>query len=235
MHNNKTFVCVIPARGGSKGVHRKNIRLLAGKPLVAYSIERSLQSKLVDRTIVSTEDEEIAEVCKSCGAEVVKRPIELAGDHIDNEPVMLHVLKCLRERENFVPDYVVLLEPTGIFRRKSDIDNAIGKITDENGDSLLSVYECDVFFWSRDAKALNYDYKHRPRRQDKLWEFVENGAITITRTEILTKEKCRLGGKIILYEMPKEISCEIDTIHDFETAECMLKQKEIMKTLNREK
>jgi CMP-N,N'-diacetyllegionaminic acid synthase len=227
VYKDKTVVSIIPCRGQSKGIARKNIQLIAGKPLVAYSIQDSLASKHMDRTIASTEDDEIASVCIRYGAEVAVRPLNLAGDLVDNEPVMFHVLDILWSRERFAPDYVVLLEPTGLFRRKGDIDKAIEKIVDESGDSLLSVYENDVFFWSRDAKSLNYDFKHRPRRQDKQWELVENSNIYITKTELLLKEKCRLGGKILLYEMPKEICCEIDTPFDLELANWMVKSGKV--------
>lgn len=225
-----SIISMIPARGLSKGISRKNIKLLADKPLIVYSIEDSLESKYVDRTIVFTEDDEIAKVSLSFGAEFYPEPYELAQDNILTELPMLDVLKQL-EAEGYVPDYVVLLEPTGIFRRRFDVDKAIEKIIVENGDSLLSVYESNVFFWSRQGEPLNYDYRKRPQRQHKKWEFVENGSIFITRTNLLLREKCRLGGKILFYEMPQAISCEIDTPFDLLMAECKLRQKEIREIL----
>jgi len=279
---------------------------------VAWSILDSLYSKYVDRTIVSTEDGEIARISKDYGATVIPRPQELAEDNTQTEPVMLQVLETIKtaefDRKDGLqePDYVILLEPTGIFRRKTDIDNAIKKIVDEGADSLLSVYENDVFYWKNlaesvarvvkasescdavdvvklelptesdeqdrrlkdvyicmkcrresehfrkcpvcgstmvrqtrvekevlTASALNYDFRNRPRRQEKEWEWVENDAVFITKTELLRKEKCRLGGHIILYEMPKFISCEIDTLWDLRVANWLIMQKEVLEELQK--
>jgi N-acylneuraminate cytidylyltransferase len=161
---------------------------------------------------------------------------------------MLQVLDTIKmaeyDREDGLqrPDYVVLLEPTGIFRRKTDIDNAIKKIVDEGADSLVSVYENDVFYWEDDVdpingrhivKALNYDFTNRPRRQEKDWEWIENDALFITKTELLQREKCRLGDSIVLYEMPKFISCEIDTVWDLKIANWLIQQKEVLGELQK--
>lgn len=217
-----SIISVIPCRGGSKGILRKNIKSLGGKPLVAYSIKASLESKAIDRTIVSTEDAEIKQVCLKLGAEVIDRPIELALDTSQNEEVMLHVLQVLRRREDYLPSYMVLLEPTCPFKTSKDIDLAVQRIVDSNADSLLSVYKSELFFWSANGKPLNYDPKRRPRRQDRKDEFIENGTIFITKAQTFLKEKCRLTGKIVLFEMPREISWEMDSPFDWEIAECII-------------
>jgi N-acylneuraminate cytidylyltransferase len=117
------------------------------------------------------------------------------------------------------------LQPTSPIRREYDIDRAIEKLIDGNGDSLLSVYENSSFLWSKEGKPLNYDHKARPRRQDKEWELVENGSIYITKRNILLKENNRLGGKIMTYVMPEWASFEIDTQFDFELVEYIARNK----------
>lgn len=213
-------VSIIPARGGSKGIPRKNIKLLAGKPLIAYTIEQSVNSKLVSRTIVSTDDDEIAAVSKKYGAEVIKRPAELATDKAASEPTILHVLDTLKEKEGYVPDLVVFLQCTSPLRKKDDIDKAIKKLADEKADSLLSVCQSHAFLWKFDNKkgtavSVNYDYKNRPRRQDREPEYKENGSIYVTKTELWRKNKNRLGGKIALHVMDVDDSWEIDDAFDF--------------------
>jgi len=224
MYNGSSIISIIPARGGSKGVPRKNIKKLRGKPLIAYSIEQSISSSYIDQTIVSTEDEEIAKISQKYGARVIVRPKELAEDTTPTDPVLIHVIKEL-DKESIKPDYLVLLQPTSPIRRKYDIDRAIEKLIDGDGDSLLSVRENSSFLWSNEGKPLNYDYKARPRRQDKEWELIENGSIYITKRNILLKENNRLGGKIMTYVMPEWASFEIDTQFDFELVEYIAQNK----------
>ena len=214
-------ISIIPARGGSKGIHKKNLRLLSNRPLVVYSIEQSLQAKLIDETYVSTEDNEIRKVSIEYGAKVIDRPPELATDKASTESVLLHTKEYL---ENDF-DYMVLLQPTSPLRFSNQIDEAIHLIIKEDGDSLLSVYKNNSFLWNNDGTSINYDYKHRPRRQDKEWELIENGSIYITKRETLLEEKNRLGGKIIMYPMPKWMSFEIDNPFDFKLIEYLMKSK----------
>ncbi len=215
------IISIIPARGGSKGIHKKNLQLLNNKPLVVYSIEQSLQAKLIDETYVSTEDNEIRKVSSENGAKVIDRPPELANDTTSTESVLLHAAEYLKNQF----DYIVLLQPTSPMRFPKQIDEAIKLILKENGGSLLSVYKNDSFLWNSDGTSINYNYKHRPRRQDKEWGLVENGSIYITKREILLEEKNRLGGKIILYPMPKWMSFEIDNPFDFKLIEYLMKSK----------
>ncbi|MFX1534859.1 MAG: HAD-IIIA family hydrolase [Promethearchaeota archaeon] len=224
MYKGNNIVSIIPARGGSKSIPRKNLKKLMGKPLIAWSIEQSLSSHYVNQTIVSTEDSEIAQVSAKYGAKVIIRPRELSRDTTPTELVLVDVLDRL-SKEGVKPHYIVLLQPTSPIRRPGDIDQAIKMLIDESGDSLLSVCENRSFFWSRENKPLNYDYRTRPRRQDKQWEFVENGSIYVTKREILLKEKIRLGGNILTYVMPNWASVEIDTPFDFEIAKFIARQK----------
>lgn len=224
------IISIIPARGGSKGVPRKNIKLLAGKPLIAHSIELSLGSKSVNRTIVSTDDQEIAEIAKKYGAEVITRPKELATDTAATEPVLQHVVKCLEEKEKYKPDLIILLQPTSPLRKKDDIENALKQMAAAKADSLLSARKFHGFLWKKTDndkklfKAVNYDFKNRPRRQD-MEQYMENGSIYITKRDILMNDNCRLGGKITCYVMDEWYSADIDTESDFLLVEQMLSRR----------
>ena len=218
MFGKPNILAIIPARGGSKGIPRKNIRPLCGKPLIAYTIEAALDSKYIDRVVVSTEDEEIAGVAREYGAEVIERPPELADDFAPTEPSLEHVARYMEEIEGYRTDVMVLLQPTSPLRNSQHIDEALKTFFTSKYDSLLSVCLSHIFLWKLDngePLPLNYDFQNRPRRQDKQPEYRENGAIYITKCDILMSEHNRLGGKIGLCIMPAEDSWEIDTEFDF--------------------
>lgn len=224
------ILAIIPARGGSKGIPRKNVRLLAGKPLISYTIEASLRSRYINRTIVSTEDNEIASISKELGTEIIHRPEILASDTASTESVIEHVLEYLHEKENYYPDILVLLQPTSPLRNTRHIDEALDVIIHGKYDSLLSVCLSYTFIWKKKrdcAFPINYDFKHRPRRQDKENEYKENGAIYITTFDSFMNHKNRLWGKIGLYVMPEEYSIEIDTDLDFWLCEQIINNLEV--------
>jgi N-acylneuraminate cytidylyltransferase len=145
MVNNLSVLALIPARGGSKRVPRKNIKELAGKPLLFYTIEQAKKSKYIDRLIVSTDDKDVAQVARECGAEVpFMRPDELAGDEVTDFPVFLHSLEWLRDHERYQPDIVVQLRPTHPLRKAEDVDKAIEiLIAHPEEDSVRTVKEPD--------------------------------------------------------------------------------------------
>lgn len=227
MYQNNKILAIIPARGGSKGVSRKNILLLNGKPLIVYTIEHALNSRLIDRIIVSTEDKEIARISNESGAEVIIRPKELAGDDTTTDDVLTHVVKYLEENEKYIPDIIVLLQCTSPLREREDIDNAIKRMIDIGADSLLSVCRNNSFLWEEKNNlfiSINYDYKKRPRRQE-MQQFRENGSIYVFGRKILMDHGNRLGGKIQIYVMKEENSFEIDTEFDFWLVEQIMKRK----------
>jgi CMP-N,N'-diacetyllegionaminic acid synthase len=221
------YLAVIPARGGSKGLPGKNVRLLAGKPLIAWSIEQALESGCIDCVHVSTDDPEIAEVARAYGADVpYMRPVELAQDSTPTEPVMTHALDWY-ERVGRAFDAVVLLQPTSPLRLPGTLGAALQAFEARGAESLLGVCENHHFFWrnSEDAVAL-YDYRNRPRRQDIRPEdrlYRENGSIYVTRTAAFRRHSNRLCEPIHMHVMREEEGWEIDSLADFVVVETLLK------------
>jgi len=218
------ILAIIPARGGSKGIPGKNIKSFSGHPLITWTISASLASAKISRTIVSTDNKDIKDIALQYGAEVpFLRPPELATDEAQTEPVLLHVLQKLQESENYIPDAVVLLQPTSPIRFIGSIDSLIETFEKGEYDAVLSVYEGHHFKWKtgETVQAL-YDYKNRPLRQEIGKEnriYSETGSMYITRTEILQNTQNRLGGKIGLYEISALENIDIDTLDDFTLTE----------------
>jgi N-acylneuraminate cytidylyltransferase len=218
------IITIIPARGGSKGVPGKNIKLLNGKPLISYSIESSIECKLIDDTYVTTDCNHIKQISEDYGARVIIRPPEISGDTASSESALIHALDYIDDKKNI--DLIVFLQCTSPFREIKELENAIKIILKENSDSLFSGFVSHKFFWRKvnnKLESINYDYKNRPRRQDRGVEFIENGSIYIFKPNILLDFKNRLGGKISVYEMSESNSLEIDSHDDFILAEKLMK------------
>lgn len=220
-------IAIIPARGGSKGIPRKNLALVGGAPLVVHSIRAGLGCPAVDAVIVSTDDEEIANVAVKAGAEVVWRPDELARDDSPTEPCILHVMDDWQSRQGKDPDWVVLLQPTSPLRDSNDIEHALKILHESKADAVLSVFERREFRWK--AQGIfgipGWDIQNRPRRQELDPDYVENGALYVTRSEIYRIHCNRLGGKIALSVMPPERSIDVDEPFDLWLVERMFEQE----------
>lgn len=224
-----SILAIIPARAGSKGIPGKNIKLLAGKPLIAHSIEQACNSELVTRIVVSTDGDQIAQTARDFGAEVVMRPADISGDTATSESALIHVIDTLRDTEGYDPDLLVFLQCTAPIRQPNDIDRAIQTLRDQQADSLLSVVPSHRFLWGireGTVKSLNYDFRSRPRRQDRESEYAENGSIYVLKPSILRQHQNRLGGKIALYEMNAWSAVDIDDPEDFDLCEWILNNAE---------
>lgn len=222
-------LCVIPARGGSKGVPRKNIKDLAGKPLIAYSIEQALQSRYIDRVIISTEDREIADISKSYGAEVpFMRPVELAGDDIPTVDVLLHAIHWMEEEEKYDFDILVLLHVTTPLRNSNDVDSCIELMKETGADNVFSVTEAhrnpyfNMVEMSEDGKIKLSKEGSFTSRQSAPKVYDMNSSIYVWWKNILKSEKKIFLNNSRIYIMPKERSIDIDEPIDFKIAELLV-------------
>lgn len=225
------IVTIIPARGGSKGIPRKNVKELDGKPLIAHVIETALKVRELDRVIVSTEDKEIAEIAKKYGAEVpFIRPEELARDETPTLPVLQHAVKYLEDKENYKPDMVVLLYATSPLLKAERVSEAIEMLKKGGFDSVLSVEEDKGHYWIKKDGEYERLYPKDPKnRQFEKPLLKENGAIYVYRRDILMKEGKINSGKRGLLIMQKEESIDIDEPIDFEIAEFFMRRGEYEK------
>lgn len=221
-----TILCVIPVRGGSKGVPGKNARLVAGKPLVAWSIEQALAAGL--DVLVSTDDEALAEIARGAGADVpFRRPAKLAQDTTPTEPVIEHAI-AHRVAAGRRPDAVMLLQATSPVRLPGTIARAVQQFAETGVDSLVGVVAQTPFFWhpvADGSATAEYDPGARPRRQDLRpddYFYKETGSLYLTRTEIYEREHNRIGGRVGLFVMDEAEGVDIDTLVDLRIAEQVL-------------
>tara|TARA_Y100000996_G_C22534311_1_gene647744 strand:- start:539 stop:1231 length:693 start_codon:yes stop_codon:yes gene_type:complete len=221
MYKNKTFLAVIPARGGSKRLRRKNLLDLHGKPLIAWTIEAGLQSKYLDKVVVSSEDKDILDIAREFKTDIIKRPNRLASDTATSFDVLKHAIDNL---ESY--DYVVLLQPTSPLRNAMHIDEAIEYLEKKSAHSIISVCEMDHSpLWSNTLKsdqAMNKFLKKdifKKRSQDLEKYYRLNGAIYICKVNKFSKEReFFLKENVYAYIMDKESSIDIDEDIDLKIA-----------------
>ena len=216
-------LALIPLRGGSKSIPQKNIKILAGKPLCAWVLEAASAAARIDAVYVSTDCPEIAAVVRALGlgVQLIDRPTILASDQASTEGLMLHFIE-------YVPcERLVTIQATSPQLSSADLDAALVRFERDRLDSLLSAVRTKRFFWHDNGTPINYDPLHRPRRQDFGGTLMENGAFYITRSAILEKYQCRLGGRIGIHEMPEHSAMEIDEPEDWARVEALLLQKEL--------
>ncbi len=222
---------LIPARGGSKGVPRKNLKLLRGKPLLQYTAEAALAAGQLSRVVLSTEDEEIAELGRRCGLEVpFIRPSELGRDETPMLPVAQHAMRMLEEAGGRF-DALCLLQPTNPLRRAEDIDACIELLAESSADAVVTVLPVPIEYNPHWVYFKNLDGFLRlsagesapiPRRQELPSAFHREGSVYVTRRDVLMDGDSFYGSRLIGYPMDAERSINIDTMEDWERAEKML-------------
>ncbi|MEM6531793.1 MAG: acylneuraminate cytidylyltransferase [Myxococcota bacterium] len=209
-----SVIAIIPARGGSKGIPRKNVLPFLNKPLISHSIAHALSTPSIDATYVSTDDDEIASISERAGARVVRRPAAISDDSASSESALAHLL----DEIDFEPELVVFLQATSPLRPPRLLSRGIQLVREECADSLLSVSPFHGFVWRAQGgrvRALSYDFENRPRRQDMGQDYEENGSFYMFRPEILRRHGNRLGGKIRLFPMHPFDSFQIDEPADW--------------------
>lgn len=228
------ILCVVPARGGSKGVPRKNLRVVGGKPLLVWTVEQALSARPAMDVVVSTDDDEIADVARSAGALVpFLRPAELARDTTPTEPVVRHAIAAARAADA-APDVVMLLQATSPVRLPGTLSRAVAQLQATGVDSLVGVVPQAPFIWveasgdSPDAgPTAAYDVTARPRRQDltaSTLRYRETGSLYLTRTWVYDELDNRIGGRVGLFVMDELEGIDVDTELDLEVADRTLAQ-----------
>ncbi|OPY66799.1 MAG: N-acylneuraminate cytidylyltransferase [Syntrophorhabdus sp. PtaU1.Bin050] len=222
---------IIPARGGSKGVPRKNIRLVGGRPLISYSIQAARESRAITSFLVSTEDREIEAISRFFGADVLLRPDELGRDDTPMLPVIEHALSEAEKRAG-PQDYIILLQPTAPLRTAEDIDMALALLIDKEADSVVSVEAVSDYHPSRMYRLLDegrltpYALEPTSRlRQELPLIYHRNGAIYACKVCLIKEKHTLIGPDTLPYIMPRSRSLNIDDEFDIHLADLLLKEK----------
>ncbi len=226
--NSKNILCIIPARGGSKGLKNKNIMPIMGKPLIGYTIEAALDSKLINKIVVSTDDEKIAKVAKKYDQQVVKRPKKYATSTAPIEQALRHAVEYVKIKENYVADAVVWLQANVPIRKKGQIDKVINLLLSRKADSAVTLKVVSQYpQWMKIINKKNiisplYPKVKEYRRQDIKSYYLLDGAIIAIKTEVLMGTKnmkgahVYLGRKIVGVVEEEKYSIEIDNRDDYE-------------------
>ena len=217
----KKYIAIIPARGGSKGLPKKNIKKFLGKPLIEHSINYAKESNYIEEIILTTDDQEIKKVGESNNITVVDRPKNISGDEATTESAIEHVISLF---EFPIDTTIILLQPTSPLRPKNSLDKMIKIFNEKLYDSMLTLSPIHPLTWKNNNNKIESMYNHlnRPRRQDFNEEdliYDENGSVYIFTNKIFTEKSNRLGGKIGHYIFDEEYGKQIDTPLDFELLE----------------
>ena len=221
------IIVVIPARGGSKGIPRKNVMMLAGKPLIAWTLEAAFRSASVSDVVISTDDAEIAQVGSRYGAKVVNRPPELSGDSASSETAVLHALDEYVAETGVEPPIVVLMQCTSPIQDVGALDRAIQRVKEGRADSVFSATSFHGFVWTQRGESLegvNHSAGERLMRQNRPPEYLETGAFYVMSTDGFRASKHRFFGRVAVELVQKEDCVEIDDAADVVIAERVLMQ-----------
>lgn len=220
------IIAVIPARGGSKGIPRKNVRLMNNRPLISYAIRTALRTETIADVLVSTDDEEIADIAGMYGAQVIHRPAHLAGDDVTLDPVIHHAVSVYEEQNGSV-DVVITMQPTSPLLKPETFDQALCSFFDMKVDTMISAVNKPHLSWGEKDGTYFPLYEKRLNRQYLPKHLMETGAFVITKREFVT-EHSRLGKNINLYEVPEEESVDIDDYADWTICEMRLNRRKIV-------
>lgn len=230
----KRIIAIIPARGGSKGIKKKNIISLRGRPLIFYTIKEAKKSKLISDLIVSTDSNEIVKVTKKYGAIApFIRPKKISGDLASSFSVVKHALSFMEKLKKFKYDYVIMLQPTCPLRLAGDIDRSLTMLINSNSDSITSIKDVEANHPNRmkiikNKKLINFfeqGFEDMRPRQNLKKVFIRNGAIYAFKRKVIMKQGSLVGKKNLPYIMPKERSVNIDSYEDLELAKYYLSRK----------
>lgn len=230
MLNNKTILAIIPARSGSKGLKDKNIKLLASKPLIAYTIEAAIESKVFADIVVSTDSTQYADIVKTCGAQVpFLRPSELGQDQSSSTDVILHTIESLEKLGKHY-DYFMLLQPTSPLRSAQSIRECVQLMVEKSANAIVSVCEAnhskELMLYLDEEKCLDgFLQGVASQRQKQKVTYTLNGAIYLSNIEYFKKNKNFYKEKCYAYMMDKYESVDIDDIYDFKYAQVLMEMK----------
>jgi len=211
----KTVISIILARKNSKGIKNKNLVKINKKPLIYWSIINSINSKLIEKTFVSSDSLKILNFSKKYGAEIIKRPFKYAKKNTSSEKSLMHAINHLNGKIKF--DTVIFIQPTSPLRKKDDFDNAIKLFKKKKFDSLFSAtitHDTNIWHYAKKKLIANYNYKKRKMRQNIKEKYLENGSFYIFDKKKFENYNCRIFGKIGMYLMSKKNSFQIDDYED---------------------
>jgi CMP-N,N'-diacetyllegionaminic acid synthase len=218
-------LAIILARGGSKSIPRKNVKLLLGQPLIVYTINLAKELSLFDEVVVSSDDIEILNIARQNGAEAILRPAEFSSDSSSSESAIIHSINELK-RVNKHYDVVVLLEPTSPLRKIDTVRDAIEKFISNSYTTLISVVEDYSTFWLPNVKAEKLFPNQSKRRQERLPLFKEAGVVYISKVEHMLNNKSFISDNMFLYVTDSFESIDINNNLDFEIAEILMRYKQ---------
>lgn len=221
------ILAVIPARGGSKGIPKKNIRLMNGKPLIFYSINNAKNSRYITDVFVTTDSNEISEVAEEYGVEIIKRDESLSSDLITLDPVVFHAKNCAEKIKNKKYDAVVTLQPTSPLLKTETLDNAIEYFINGNYDTVISVINKPHLSWGLQENKIIPLYKERKNRQELPPQYFETGAFLIAKADCV-KNNTRIGKNVSVFEVAENESIDIDDKNDWLLTENLMKCKKII-------
>lgn len=221
------ILAVIPVRGGSKGIPRKNVRLMGGKPLLMYSVENALKCESITDIVITTDDEEIISIAQMNHIEYVKRDKSLAADHVTLDPVIYDAVIQMEEKYTIQYDIVVTLQATSPLLSIETLNNALLQFIRSGDDTFISVVNRPHLSWKKDKDQIVPTYTKRLNRQQLPANYFETGAFLITRRENVVYNS-RIGEKVSVYEVPQQEAIDIDTIDDWQMCESILKRKKII-------